>query len=62
MWPTWFVTKDLESEEEVKALIHSEASDEEVHSKKDNQLKSDCSLLFMIMKQIQDLIANTLKV
>ena len=33
-WPAWFITKDSESNEEVKASIHSEASDEAVRSKK----------------------------
>ena len=38
--PTQSVTKDLESEEEVKASFHSEAFDDEVHLKKGDKLKN----------------------
>jgi len=39
--PTECITKDSESEDEVKASIHNEASDEKVLSKKSSELKSN---------------------
>jgi len=44
--------KTLESEEEDKASIQSEASDEEVHSKKGGQLKNNASPSSITIKQI----------
>ena len=41
--------------------IHSEAFDDEVHSKKGSRLKSNCSLGLMTVEQIQNLIANIVK-
>jgi len=46
----------------VKTSIHSEASDEVVHSKKGNKDKNDGSPSLMTVEHIQDLIANTIKV
>jgi len=59
--PAWFVTKGSDSEEEVKALIHSGASKEKMHSKEGGKLDSDWSPGLMTVEQIQDLVANTLK-
>jgi len=43
------------------SFYSSETSNEEVHSKK-GKLKNDCFPGLMIVEQIQDLIANTIKV
>ena len=44
--------KSSESEEEGKTFVHSEASDEEVHSKKGGKLKNDGSPNLMTVEQI----------
>jgi len=41
--------------------IQSEPSNKEVHSKKGGKLKNDGSLSLMTFEQIQDLIANAVK-
>jgi len=46
---------------EGKTFVLSEASDEEVHSKKGGKLKNDGSSNLMTVEQIQDLIANVVK-
>jgi len=43
-------------------FIQSEASDEKVHSKKGGTLKNDPYLGPITVKQIQDLIANAVKI
>jgi len=45
-----------------KVSVKSEASNEEVHSKKGSQLKSNESPCPMTIEQIQDLIGNTVEV
>jgi len=52
-WPARFVTKDSESEEEVKSSLHSEASNEELHSKKGDKYKNNCSSRLRTWLQIQ---------
>ena len=53
--------KSLESEQEERMPIQSEAADEEIHSKKSSKLKNDESSSLMTIKQIQDFIANAVK-
>jgi len=55
------VTNDSNSEEEAKASVHNEDSNEEVHSKKGSKLKDDGSPGLIIIEQIQNLISNTVK-
>jgi len=55
------LAKSSESEEEERASIQSETSNEEVHSKKGSKLKNGGSLSLLTVEQIQDLIANTVK-
>ena len=54
--------KRSESEEEERASVQSETSDEKVHSKKGGKLKNGGSLSLMTVKLIQDLIANAVKI
>jgi len=58
--PARSLAKSSEREEEERAFDQSEAS-EEVHSKKGGKLKNGGSLSLMTVEQIQDLIANTVK-
>jgi len=55
------LAKSLESEEEERASVQREAFKEEVQSKKGNKLKNGGSPSLMIVKQIQDLIVNTVR-
>ena len=54
--------KDSESEDQGKASIYSEASDEKVHSKKGSKFKNNWSLVLMTVEQIKDLIVSTVMV
>jgi len=56
--PTQSLAKSSESEEEERASIQSEASDEEVHSKKGGKLNNGGSPRLMTIEQIQDMIAK----
>jgi len=60
--PAQSLAKSSESEKEERASIQSEALDEEVHSKKGGKLKNGRSPSLMTIKQIQDLIANAIKI
>jgi len=60
--PVWSLVKSSESEEEERASVQSENSDEGVHSKKGGKLKNGGSPSLMTIKQIQDLIANRVKI
>ena len=60
--PARSLIKSSESEEEERAFVQSEASDEEVHSKKGGQLKNGGSSSLLTIEKIQDLIANVVKV
>ena len=60
--PAQSLTKSSESEEEERASVQSEASDEEVHSKKGGKLKNGGSPSLMTFEQIQDLIVNAVKI
>ena len=60
--PAWLLAKSSQSEEEERAPIQSEASDEEVNSKKGTKLKIGGSPSLMTVRQIQELIANTVMV
>jgi len=60
--PARSLAKSSEGEEEEKRVsIQSEASDEEVHSKKGGKLKNGGSSSLLTVKQIQELIANAVK-
>jgi len=60
--PVRSLTKGPESDEEERASVQGEASDEEAHSKKGSKLKNGGSPNFMTVEQIQDLIANAVKI
>ena len=60
--PVQSLAKSSESEGEERVSIQSEASDEEIHSKKVGKLKNGGSSSLLIVKQIQDLIAIAVKV
>ena len=60
-WPTRSSTKNSESEDEEKASIQSEHSDEKIHSKKGGQFKNNGSPSSMTAEQIQQLVANAVK-
>ena len=51
-WLARSLTKSLESYEEKRASVQSEASDEEVYSKKGHKLKNGGFLSLMTIKQI----------
>jgi len=55
------LAKSSEGEAEERVFIQSEAFDGEVHSKEGDKLKHGGSPSFMIIEQIQDLIANAFK-
>jgi len=54
--------KSSESEEEQRASVQSETSNEEVHSKKGGKLKNGGSPSLMTIEQIQDFIVNAVKI
>jgi len=60
--PTSSLTKSSKGEEEERAFVQSEASNEEVHLKKGNKLKDGWSSTLLTVEQIQDLITNAVKV
>ena len=60
--PAQSLAKSLESEEEDRAFVQSEVSNKEVHSKKGGKVKSGRSPSLMTIEQIQDLIANAVKI
>ena len=60
--PTQSFTKDSESEDSEKMSIHIETSDSEKQSKKGETPKHVKSSGSMTIEQIQDLIANAVKV
>ena len=60
--PVWFIVESSENKEEERAPVQSETSNEEVHLKKGSKLKNGESPSLMTVKQIQDLIANAVKI
>jgi len=60
-WPAQSLAKSLESEEEGRTSIQTEASDKKVQWKKGGKLKNGRSPSLIIVEQIQDLIANAVK-
>jgi len=60
--PDQSLAKSSESKEEERAPIESETSNKEVHLKKGGKLKNGGSPSLMTVEQIQDLIANAVKI
>ena len=60
--PTRSLAKSSESEDEERASVQSETSNKEVRSKKGGKLKNDGSPSLIIVEQMQDLLANTVKI
>jgi len=56
------LAKGSASEEEERAFVQSEATDEQVHSKKGSKLKDGEFSSLLTVEQIQDLITNIVKV